>query len=280
MNHQRKQNRSRSLREIAEKAVLPFRILERLEIPFGYERSFKMSRGQLLANRFLLGVSLTDTTPPTLFDICYQLGMPARLFEPFQQNLPEANLVFFGFEDDEVDGNYRVYLEYWDKICAEISAEPEKIHPRLMFLGYKWNTERPQSQAISRYHCYPLLSTSEILERISDVYAQRQQACSLAYVREMVHRAASECLDRSFIYLEVTEEENVRTSFDLNLYKSGLCLHDIHGILVGLQQHYEIRQQDFEKLFQLVGSKLLGHISGGTNRQGEEFLTVYYANDL
>lgn len=237
-----------------------------------------MSKGRLLANRYLLGISLKDTTSQVLFEIFHKLKMPESLFAKFQQNLPEANLVFLGFEDDEADGSYRVYLEYWDKICAEINAAPQATHPRLMFLGYKWNTEHPERQAISRYICHPLLRTSEIIERITCLYAQAKEEQALGYACDVIQQAAVRCPDRSFIYLEVSEGENPRFSFDLNVYKSSLRLRDIDSTLGDLQQHYQICQEEFLHLKQRVSPKLLGHISGGTNREGEDFLTLYYEN--
>jgi len=272
----RKQFGSRSLTTRAKKATLPFEILESLEIPCGYERSFKMSKGRLLANRYLLEISLQDTTPQVLFEIIHKLQMPESLFDEFQQNLPGANLVFIGFEDDQLDGSYRVYLEYWDKICAEINATPQATHPRLMFLGYKWNPERSERQAISSYFCHPMLSTTEIISRISALYGQTKEKQALKYVCDVVHQGAVKCPDRSFIYLEVSEEDNRRLSFDLNVYQSALRLRDIDSTLGDLQQYFQVCPEEFLTLKQRVGSKLLGHISGGTNREGEEFLTLYY----
>jgi len=212
----RKQFESRSLTARAKKATLPFEILESLEIPCGYERSFKMSKGRLLANRYLLGISLQDTTPQVLFEIIHKLQMPESLFDEFQQKLPGANLVFIGFEDDQLDGTYRVYLEYWDKICAEI------------------------------------------ISRISALYGQAKEKQALKYVCDVVHQAAVKCPDRSFIYLEVNEEDDRRLSFDLNVYQSALRLRDIDSTLGDLQQHFQICPEEFLKLKQRVGSKLLG----------------------
>ncbi len=278
MKENRKQFESRSLTARGKKATLPFEILESLEIPCGYERSFKMSKGRLLANRYLLGISLQDTTPQVLFEIIHKLQMPESLFDEFQQNLPGANLVFIGFEDDQLDGTYRVYLEYWDKICAEINAAPQATHPRLMFLGYKWNPESPERQAISSYFYYPRLSTTEIISRISALYEQTKKKQTLKYVADVVHQAAIKCPDRSFIYLEVNEEDNRRLSFDLNVYQSALRWIEIDSTLRELQQYFQICPEEFLTLKQLVGSKLIGHISAGTNREGEEFLTLYYEN--
>ena len=37
-----------------------------------------------------------------------------------------------------------------------------------MHLGYKWNYENNSQAAITRYTCHPLITTSEILDKIKD----------------------------------------------------------------------------------------------------------------
>ncbi|MBH07188.1 MAG: hypothetical protein CMJ20_12815 [Phycisphaeraceae bacterium] len=237
-----------------------------------------MSPGKLLSNRYLLGISLADINMDDLHEICCKLKMPKSLLAQLQKNIPEANLVFLGFEDDEEGTSYRVYLEYWDKICAEIKQAPHKIHPRLMFLGYKWNIQHPDKQAITEYTCYPMLNTSKILERITNIYQSANNNCAVEQVLKIIRRAARQCADRMFIYLEVGEGNNLRSSFDLNIYKSGLQLQDIDDVLIDLQVRYKIREADLSRIQKLAGSRLLGHISGGTSRNGEDFLTLYYEN--
>ena len=278
MKKHRNQHRSRPIKKRAQQAALPFKLLEQQKIPCGYERSFKMIPEKLLANRYLLGISLADITADDLHDICRKLKMPETLLAQVHQNLPGANLVFLGFEDDEEDASYRVYLEYWDKICAEIKQAPHKIHPRLMFLGYKWNIQHPERQAISEYICHPMIGTSEIFERIRQHYKPANDDCASEQVCKIIQRAGRQCADGMFIYLEVGEGDNLRSSFDLNIYKSGLRVHDIGDILIDLQEHYKISEADFARLRQLAGPKALGHVSGGTNRNGEDFLTLYYEN--
>jgi hypothetical protein len=85
---------------IAEKAGLLLQCIKELHIEFGYERSFKMFDKNLLGTRFILGIKI-DTirkrTRETVVDMCRQLEMPANLLENFQEYLPEANVVGFGF---------------------------------------------------------------------------------------------------------------------------------------------------------------------------------------
>ena len=261
---------------VAGKAALPFKIIEQMGIACGYERSFKMLENKLLANRFLLGIETADLKPEQLLDICRQLDMPTTYMEAFKAHLPDANLVFLGFEDNEADCVYKMYLEYWEKVKKDIQIKSNRNKPVLLHLGFKWNTDNNTEGIISRYTCYPLLSINEILKRLTKLYENHEDSTSLGVAEDIIRFAASRGAATSFIYVEVGEENNPRHSFDINLYKANLRLSDIYPSLSKTREHYSIPAEQFARLYKLVGNKLFGHLSGGVNREGNDFLTVYY----
>lgn len=267
------------LRIAAERATLPFRLLEQMRIPSGYERSFKMLPGRLLANRYLLGVDLNDLHPEQLRSICQQLNMPKEFVPSLDERLPDANLVFFGFEDNPPSGTYKVYLEFWERVKSEVQSDPTALSPKLLHLGFKWDVADNTRRTISRYLCYPLLSTERILQRLGDLYAGHEDCGSLSIAAEIIAFAASRTEEHSFIYLEVLEGDGLRRSFDINLYSAMLPLSSIQSALIRLRDHFAIPPNQFEQLRRLTCDKLLGHLSGGINEGGEEFLTVYYEAD-
>ena len=99
----------------AIKSGMVFKLIENLNTGYGYERSFKVFDKTILANRFLLGVEKEETPPNSLLEICQQMNMPDGYQEIFKQNLPDANMVLFGFEEGEKGCVYKVYLEFWEK---------------------------------------------------------------------------------------------------------------------------------------------------------------------
>ncbi len=143
-------------------------------------------------------------------------------------------------------------------------------------MGFKWNTDDNTEGTISRYTCYPLLSINNILRRLSNLYENHEDRNSLEVAEDIIKFAASRSAVTSFIYVEVGEEGNPRQSFDINLYKANLRLSDIYPSLSRTRQHYSISAEQFARLYKLVGNKLFGHLSGGVNREGNDFLTVYY----
>jgi len=260
----------------AGKAARLFQIVEDLGVPCGYERSFKMLEYTLLANRFLLGINTRDLPPERLLDVCRRLDMPAQYVESFQAHLADANLVFLGFEDNEPDCLYKVYLEFWEKVTSDIHSKSDKQEPVLLHLGFKWNADDNMQRAVARYMCYPLLPVESILQRLSKVYEGHEDNSSLRIVEDLITFAGSRGAGSSFIYVEVGEENYPRRSFDINLYKAKLRLKEIASSLSRMREHYAIPAGRFERLYQLVGDKRFGHLAGGLNRDGEDFLTVYY----
>ncbi len=268
---------SDSLESAARKAVLPFRIIEELGVPCGYERSFKMLAGRVLANRYLLGIDTDNLTSEQTLAACRRLGMPTQYRESFAAHLAEANLVFLGFEDNEEAGcMYRMYLEFWKKVQRDQQAKPEDTEPALLHLGFKWHTDDNTQRAISRYMCYPRLPLEGIQHRLSDVYADHSESAPHEVASDIVWLAGNRGGGQSPIYVEVFEDNSQRRSFDINLYGAGLRMRDLYGHLSKIRLHYCIADDQFRRLYALVGDKLFGHLSGGTNREGKDFLTFYY----
>lgn len=264
------------LRLAANRAVLPFTLLEQMQIPCGYERSFKMLPGRILANRYLLGVDLKNLSVEQLRTICQRLNMPEEFFPPLEEHLSDANLVFVGFEDNPPSGTYKVYLEFWERVKSEVQSQGSSVDPKLLHVGFKWNVADNTQRTISRYLCYPLLSAEVILQRMARIYAGYGGCTSLEIVFQIISLAASRADPGSFIYLEVLEGDNVRRSFDINLYSAMLSLGSIWPALLRLRDHFAIPTAPFEQLNRVTSNKLLGHVSGGIDQHGVEFVTIYY----
>lgn len=260
----------------AARASLPFAIVEQWGVPCGYERSFKMLPGRLLANRYLLGVAAGEVTRDQWLEAGRRLGMPEDYLNAFAARLADANLVFLGFEDNEASCTYKVYLEFWEKVKAEVRRKQNPKEPVLLHLGFKWDADDSGRKAVSEYLCFPLLDKREILKRIADIYAAEPHSTCGQLVEELVELAATRCVDGALRYVEVREADSPRVSFDLNLYAAQVGLQEIWPWLSTARQHYAIPVEHFARLQGLVGAKLFGHLSGGIDRRGEEFLTVYY----
>jgi len=79
-----------------------------------------------------------------------------------------------------------------------------------------------------------------------------------------------------YLYLEVNEENNPRSSYDINLYGANLRLEEVYPFFLRMCRHYEIPDEQFQSLYDPVRTRTLGHIAGGLDRKGKDFLTVYF----
>lgn len=261
-------------------AVLPFRIVESLGVGCGYERSFKLARKSILANRYLLGIDIADVGAARLMEAVRQLNMPPPLLAEFGDGLPHANLVFLGFEDSGAGGCiHKVYLEYWDLLKARMrtgAAAPGD--PHLLHKGFKWQVDEPDKSVVTFYHCLPALSTAQIHTHIRAVYRDIPEAFGLDAVMRILAAGARHCPGEKFLYVEVSEPGNPRKSFDLNLYPAGLSVAQVAEPIREVACSLEAPADRVDRLMAMIPAKHFGHVSGGISRQGGEYFTIYYEN--
>ena len=261
---------------IDEKANLIFQLLGNTNREMSFEASFKITHKKLLQNRFILAVEMEKNIEETLLNICKQMDIPDEYLEICQDKISEANILYFGFEGSEHSCLYKVYLDFWNKIIKEIHNKTNKSEPVLLGLGFKWNPLDKSKKAIATYTCYPLLPVKIILQRIANIY-DRHNLDTLQIINGIINHVASKMIDdSSLIYLEVSEENNPRVSFDINLYKANLPLQEIYPFLCQICQHYSISIANFNLLYGKINTKILGHLSGGIDREGNDFFTIYY----
>lgn len=245
-----------------------------LDIAYGREDSFKLTRQQLIPDRVLIGIDSALLPPPTLFDIALELGMPTECQALLTPHLPKANLVLFGIED-RADGSVcKLYLEFWEQVRSEV-LRTGALTPRLLHLGVKWDKSRPDHYEVARYTCFPRLSAADAMHRMARLYPQAPTACSSEAALGIVRRGIQRNPAASLLYLEVSEGNNPRCSFDINLYKTGLRVADAAPELRQAAHQFEVTSDAIEQQLQQLGHCLLGHLSGGTDRYGGEFLSVY-----
>ena len=235
----------------------------------GVEKSFKMAERSLLADRYLVGIHKADISPAALFALCEKMGMPERYRPAFSAHAEQANAIHFGYEGHDGSSIYKVYLEF----AARLAASPSPAI--LLHVAYKWNARNPGESTVARYECHPGLPTAAILDRLGNLYSGRPDRVALDAVREIIALAAGRMTEPP-MYLEVREENNPRASFDVNLHEAGVRVQEIAPQLARLREHYSIPAGRYDPLYNAIKGAVLGHLSGGINRQGKDFITVYY----
>ena len=263
----------------AEKADSLMRLIDSLDIEYGLERSFKISDRSLLMNRFIMGFKkddLTQNPDKTMISIFRQMGMPDRFLDDCRGLLCQTEFVHFGFEE-QLDGClYKAYLEF--KINLKFGSDGARVtqEPFLVFLGFKWDPFDNNKGAVTRYTCYPLLSLEEIQEKLSCLFERNPDYKSFQTAKNILNKTVQIISNNKIIYEEVSEENNPRKSFDINLYGANLRIRDIYPFLMDIGHHYSLTADQFIPLCDRISDKTFGHLSGGVDREGRDFLTVYY----
>ncbi|MFA5028133.1 MAG: DUF3467 domain-containing protein [Candidatus Methylomirabilota bacterium] len=249
-----------------------------LRADFGLEQSFKLSRATLEENRFLVTLAKRTIERPEerILRVCDLLGMPEGLREVFAARLPAANYLHVGFEEGVRGSLYKMYLEFWTDWEREIDQRPMRHDPFELHLGFKWDPTDAARRAVSTYTCHPRIAPERIRERIAGLFDPGAHSGSLAAALDIVARAAAGVGREQLLYLEVSESESPRRSFDLNVYKANLRLGDFGEPLRRLCAFHGVPPERLAALYARAKHKRLGHVSGGIDRTGRDFLTIYY----
>ena len=262
-----------------ERAGLVIKLVDNLDVKYGFERSFKMFEKILLANRFLLGFKkkrIRHEPHERILDICERMDMPENLVGAYSESLPDANYLHFGFGENEGTCLYKAYLEFYEKVEKEIKNQPGKSGPFLMHLGFKWDVLDNSKRALTRYTWHPLLSVEDILVRLSNILDPQKFRNLIEIAKGIVGFASRIVHPNDILYLDVTEENNPRRSFDINMYRANIQLGELYPFLSKMCRHFAIPPEEFHALYDGIKAKRFGHISGGIDREGRDFLTVYY----
>jgi hypothetical protein len=76
--------------------------------------------------------------------------------------------------------------------------------------------------------------------------------------------------------MEVAEPDNPRRSYDINVYPAELHLRDIADLVTAVAMEFAIPGPAVQALLERTGALGVGHLAGGSGRNGAEFVTIYY----
>ncbi len=267
------------MQEPDRKANLLIQLIQDLGVVYEFERSIKMSPEKILGNRFLLTLDKKDmglAPHEKILGICERMNMPEDFLILFKENLSLANPVDFGFEADNRTCIYKVYLDFSLKWKSEVGTEVDKRKPYIMFLGFKWDAHNNAKKAVTKYTWHPSLSFEDIERKLLNIFGRDKYGEPFETAKDLLEIALRRTTQDRIYYLDVSEEDSERRSFDINVYSANLQMKELYPQLLKVCRHYKISTQKFKNLYGLVESKRFGHISGGIDREGKDFLTIYF----
>jgi hypothetical protein len=264
-----------------EKVGLLFQLLNALRLKVAFERSFKVSERSLNGSRFLLGINkhtISRSRHKSIVDVCVRLGMPENFQETFRKNLQEANVFGFGMDENQETCVVKAYLEFGSRYEEALKKALHERDPYVSHLGFKWDAADNTRCALTKYTCFPALNRRDMLERLSTGFYGSGDSNPYRIVERFVEAASSKANGDKVIYLEVNEENNPRSSFDLNLYSADLRMKEVYPLLVKICRHYSIPDEEFQAFYEPMKDMIFGHLAGGVDRKGKDFLTVYFGS--
>lgn len=263
---------------LVELAVKPFQVLEALDLPAQYERSFKLQPGELITQRYMLGVDAVQAPRQALQEAASRIGLPAAMRPLYEQALEGASTVLFGFEGSEAPERsngravFKVYTEYRSRLAGH-SADDGPIE---LFRGFKWHADQQDDGVQTIYRCRPGLSMPGLRSRISSLLADPALADTARCCSAILDRVDALRTGAQPQWLELGELDQPIRAFDLNLYSAGLRVAAIGQPIRQLGAALGIERQSLDRLLALAGGGLLGHLSAGASRNDQGFLTVYF----
>lgn len=240
------------------------------------ERSFRLSRGLLQADRFLISFDVGELGHNPLRKVLEVAGaclMPASARGPAEAAFSECGSIHFGSEGAGERRIYKLYFEH--RVASQRAMAGERA---LLHTAFKWQAGSGYF-VTSRYFWHPGLSIADVRARLAMLY-EGLDASELTAALQIVDIATARSADVPLQYLEVEEEGTARRSFDLNLYDAGLRVRDVLPVLQRLRAHFGIRPGAFQALVDDIRNLPLGHLAGGAHRDGAGFFNVYYGMQM
>jgi len=268
--------------EMAEKAAMLVDLVNGLGVGYVHERSFKVYRRTLLPHRFMLYFRREGASPQALValsGVCERLGMPTQFLAEFEQNLPRTGFVFFGFEEGEHSSIYKVYEEFAGPQDGTEAWQPELPVPVLSYVGYKWDVFDSRKAARATYTKFPGLSPQAMSARAERILDGPDSRSGRELTNQFIGIASTRIPHAMMRYLEVAEEGNPRKSFDVNAYGAGLLVAEFYPLFVRMCQRLEVGPGEFLPLYERIKMNEFGHVSGGVDREGRDFFTVYFGHE-
>jgi hypothetical protein len=260
-----------------EQAALLMEMVHGFDVPIALERSFKVSPGLFLGDRFLVGFERFKVKPDPVFDICRRIQMPTDFLASFARDLEAANIVLFGFEKDGRKRVFKAYLEFNDRLHQALADNPDNPAPFEIFIGFKWDVDDPSRKIVTRYTCYPAIVLRDVADRAAGFIRRAGTMEAVTIINGILDLASHRAGPRDLLYFEAAEADTGRSSFSINLYPTGLRLAEVYPLLLDMANCYSVPKDALHRVYESAKHQFLGNIAGGIDRQGKEFSTFYYA---
>lgn len=210
-----------------------------------------------------------------VLQICAAMSSPLEFRSSIAERFADAQFVHFGFERSAESLIGKCYLEF----CCDAAVEKQIKSP--VFLGYKWSATHSESSVISEYIPQQVTSWQTLVDRVlADLPLTIRHSVD-DLLKALSSGSATNGDDASLVrLLKVTEANNPRLSYDVNVYNLERHISDIAPQIRSVSAQFECPQERVEDWLRNTESATVGHIAVGRGRNGSSFCTIYHAASI
>jgi hypothetical protein len=171
---------------------------------------------------------------------------------------------------------YKAYLEFSGRLAESVAQDP-RPESVVIHSGYKWDVSDNSRKIAATYTAYPFFRAQDVAARVLNSFYTARTGDPYSIADDILDLAGSRTGPGDLLYFEVMEEGNPRSSFDVNVYRANLKMAELYPLLVKTARHYSIDFDRFDELYEGIKNQTFGHLSGGMDREGRDFLTFYFS---
>ena len=235
--------------------------------------SVKIHSNRINKNRLLYGINSDSIRYRDIVKILTELKFPFEKFPDIETYYYSSYDLGFALEKSKSgELNYRIYFEknYTSSemrrtIDKMIATNSENYFP--IIKGIKWNVDSSEDVVVTDYQSIVNYSPEELIKRMTD------QGAYLPKFVKNKFLAAQDIIDltRSYKPIEAHESTTGRLSFDIRFEKNTVYTQDLYDPSMDVKYKRNL----LESLSEFT-SLPIGHIATGRDKNGENFLTIYY----
>lgn len=266
-----------------------------LNVPYGIERSIKVSAQGLIGGRALISFHRDDLLAAGGWDkvatLLAQCGLDQQYHPPLAAAFESAELIHFGLQDAPQLAVYEPWLAANNsrKLVMKMYFESQSVAPHdpqwsvrewhnpgisPHYLAYKWHVDG--APVATHYGRSPALDDGPVGAVVATSQGQLPSLLK-AGIQSLLEACNRQLASAQSQLLIVVEPATKRRSIDANLYTANLVLDDVQSLLLSVLAIVSpTNRAALEHWLAANNRAQLGHLAWGCGRQNEPFITCYY----
>lgn len=230
--------------------------------------SAKIQKDDINTNRLVLMMRSADITFKKLARKLVELNFPESKLHEIENKYYAADDLGFAIEKTSEGIDLRVYFEikYTNSKWYEAKIDRMKnqdYYTVPLFVGYKWMHNSPRVY-VTEYDYIQYMDGNQLIDRLKKI-SDYIPSCIM---NQLKNKSIDDA--RNYLVMEVKDVETKRFSYDIRFDVNTLRLKDFSQ-----KEFMDKFGVSLAALHEFEGNSV-GHISGGKNKHGEDFITIYF----